>query len=350
MKYDLQLRNKLEDFQLRLQNHGFSQIKLNIVSAGQTALRTRLDFTFFQGALGLYNHKRTEIEDINQCLVAEPELNHTLTQLKKAPWPFAKASLRLRIGAHPELKGIWIDAANIDIKKILEEKTLLEFLTAQGFQIEIGQKKKTPILQGNSWKLESATTQHWFKTSDGECEIPLHSYISSFTQPGFKSNKLLCDSILNYLQQNSCDEIIEFGAGIGNFSFLLAKKAKKLKIYEFDKSILTPLQKTLEENPEFAKKIEIFCGDFQANLKQKNISKTGELALVNPPRSGLKAFAEELLEHNNLRQIIYVSCFADSFFTDTKVLSRKFKLKDVTLVDQFPNTTHYEIVALFERL
>lgn len=74
-----------------------------------------------------------------------------------------------------------------------------------------------------------------------------------------------------------------------------------------------------------------------------------ELVLLDPPRSGAGRQVLEGVTKSKPGQICYVSCDPASFARDTKILlDRGFKLKELRLLDMYPNTHHMESVALFQ--
>ncbi len=75
-----------------------------------------------------------------------------------------------------------------------------------------------------------------------------------------------------------------------------------------------------------------------------------DVAVVDPPRSGLGRAVVEGLAATRLRVIASVSCDAASFARDARLLTeRGFSLRWVQPVDLFPHTPHVEIVGRFER-
>ena len=71
-----------------------------------------------------------------------------------------------------------------------------------------------------------------------------------------------------------------------------------------------------------------------------------DVAVVDPPRSGL---AEEVVSHLTAlgpSRIVYVSCDAATFARDAaRFRERGYVLETVAPVDLFPNTYHTELVA-----
>jgi len=71
--------------------------------------------------------------------------------------------------------------------------------------------------------------------------------------------------------------------------------------------------------------------------------------VLDPPRQGAEAQARELAK-SKVKKIAYVSCDADSFARDAKILvNGGFTLREVTPVDQFLYSPHVELVGVFAR-
>lgn len=286
-------------------------------------LRTRFDFTLENGKMGLYSRDHKLI-DLPSCPILHPELEKAFQYLRNFDFGIKKGSLRLRLA--PDLKtwGLWLDFANIDIKHLLDEKTLLTKLSEK-FIIEIGQKKKR---LSSDLKLIDPLPFPWFKTLDQE----LLCCIASFTQPSWETADLLTEEILQWTGELQPQKVIEYGCGIGQYTLPLAQKYK-MQVFESDLFALDCLQKNVTS------KNLILNGEFTS----------GDLALVNPPRSGLKSFTDKLMQ-SNISSIIYISCFPESLAQDLQVLSTNYKLNDAVLVDQFPRSKHYETGVLLQRI
>jgi 23S rRNA (uracil1939-C5)-methyltransferase len=79
-----------------------------------------------------------------------------------------------------------------------------------------------------------------------------------------------------------------------------------------------------------------------------HLEKINEVSLlVDPPRSGLGHFLSyDFWKQRPFANIVYVSCSLNSWVKDSqKLLSYGYKLKNITLVDQFPRTDHFEIIS-----
>lgn len=331
---------------------GFSK-KIQFASAGTSHLRDRLDFTLEDGRLGLFRKDRREIADLDVCAQLSPELQNWLTEFRKIKWPFKKGSIRLRVGPRGE-KAVWLDFANIDIKSLLDEKNILQSLMTVAF-VEIGQRRKVPFWNGQEFKLKDPELHPWFQTWVDGKPVDLYCQVASFTQPSLIANKLICEIIDGWIKSFKQARVIEFGSGIGNLTLPAATSAQSLLACEIDELSLQGLQKTLDNlspsNSGLRSKIEIHRGDFQKKLTRDFSQFDGVLA--NPPRSGLMNFLNPLAVLNPEQRpefFIYMSCFPESMVQDMKRLSDcGYEIQELTIVDQFPQTAHYEVLGLLQR-
>lgn len=74
-----------------------------------------------------------------------------------------------------------------------------------------------------------------------------------------------------------------------------------------------------------------------------------DVVVLDPPRAGADARVLSGIDSAGPRQIVYVSCDPASFARDAKHLhDLGWGIKDLALLDLYPNTHHMESVALFE--
>lgn len=134
-------------------------------------------------------------------------------------------------------------------------------------------------------------------------------------------------------------------AGTGTIGIIMAKTFPKLSV------------KSIEKNPEMVevakrnavrnqvKNIEFTQGDvFKMQLSEKP-----ESILIDPPRKGMEQNSLQNLMALGSQQIIYVSCSATTFLRDMSIMLEYYDLKNVTLFDMIPYTSHMEIVGIFEK-
>lgn len=73
--------------------------------------------------------------------------------------------------------------------------------------------------------------------------------------------------------------------------------------------------------------------------------------LLDPPRTGCARKAVEALNQRRPGQIVYVSCDPATLARDVRALTEEgpYRLVRLALLDMFPQTAHFETVALLER-
>lgn len=324
---------------------------IDLLSLGPSHLRDRVDLVFHEGTLGLYKKNSRDLVDIEECQQLSPNLQDWLSEVRQYAWPIKKGSLRLRVGPQNQ-KGIWLDFANIDIKTLLEEKKLLQILEEKAI-VEIGQRRKVPSFNGAAYKLKEATPKIWFQTWTQNKAVDLYCSIGSFTQPSLKANRLLVKTLEGWIEKSGAKNILEFGSGIGNLSIPALGKNRRLTACEIDTAALASFAKNIESLSQLKdyedcnQRLRVIAGDFQ-NKNPQNFEKF-DLVLANPPRSGLKKFLEPLiLAKNKPLFFMYMSCFPQTFIEDgQKLEAAGYKMTDVKIVDQFPQTTHYEILSFW---
>ncbi len=353
LSYQEQLDLKKRELSELLTRKGLAAPGIEILTAGAAYLRDRLDFSLQGGRLGLYAKDTHDIVDIEICAQLSPALQEWLTLFRSYTWPVEKGSVRLRVGPQGEC-GVWLDFANIDIKKILDEKNLLLKLQETAF-VEIGQRRKVPFWNGTEFKLKDPELNVWFNTWMNNEPVNLYCHVASFTQPSHKANELIGQTISSWVGQYPEARVIEFGSGIGNLTLPALASASSVMACEIDALSLEGLEKSVTTLPDSLKahadKLTIHRGDFQKKILKDFSEFDGILA--NPPRSGLMSFLNPLEELNPEQRpafFIYMSCFPESMAVDlVKLKNYGYEMKKCVILDQFPQSTHYEVLTLLER-
>jgi 23S rRNA (uracil747-C5)-methyltransferase len=74
-----------------------------------------------------------------------------------------------------------------------------------------------------------------------------------------------------------------------------------------------------------------------------------DLVIVNPPRRGIGKELCGWLESSDVQHVVYSSCNAQSLARDLAALP-SFTARRARVLDMFPQTTHYEVMVLLERV
>ena len=85
----------------------------------------------------------------------------------------------------------------------------------------------------------------------------------------------------------------------------------------------------------------------------EQFAKTGQRAdviVVDPPRKGCDEVALSTMLKMWPERIVYVSCDPATLARDLKMISREYKIEEVTPVDLFPNAAHIETAVLMTKI
>ena len=169
-----------------------------------------------------------------------------------------------------------------------------------------------------------------------------------FTQVNAQINRKMINKAIELLEINAEDKILDLFCGLGNFSLPLATKAKLVLGIEGSEAMVDRGQ----ENALRMKldNLEFSSADLTENLDTKHWSSYGfTKVLIDPPRSG----AIEILPAVAALQpekIVYISCNPITLARDAACLKELgYHLEAAGVMDMFPQTTHVESIALFNK-
>ena len=185
-----------------------------------------------------------------------------------------------------------------------------------------------------------------YKKDDGYINIGNIKYFisnNSFFQVNTNNISKLYDEIVRYGNFNKKDIVIDLYCGVGSISLYIAKYVKNVLGIEIIKEAVDDANKNAKINK--ISNVSFICGDV-SKLIDKNIN--GNKLIVDPPRVGLDKHILDVINKSKIDMLIYVSCDAMTLVRDIKNLSN-YKLKEISIVDMFPQTHHCEIVTILER-
>lgn len=165
-----------------------------------------------------------------------------------------------------------------------------------------------------------------------------------------QATKEALENIIKIIKENleSAQNIIDFYAGFGAYSFAIVDLVKSILAIEGDEKMVELIKKNVTEN-QLNQKISAQVQDLFFNPFSAKELKNFDLAIVNPPRNGCETQITQIAK-SNLKKVIYVSCNPQSFARDAKnLIDFGFKIQKIHAIDQFYQTTHLELVAIFEK-
>lgn len=171
----------------------------------------------------------------------------------------------------------------------------------------------------------------------------------TFFQANPPQAQKMVDIALEMADVQSDMKTLDLFCGVGTFSLPFAEKSKALAGIEIVESSINSAKRNAVDNN--ISNTYFLASDARRGLVEIQ-EKWGQpdLLLLDPPRSGAGGKVMRGIGRLSTDKIVYVSCNPESFAEDIVWLKDYgYELKIVQPVDQFPHTTHVEIVALLEK-
>lgn len=170
----------------------------------------------------------------------------------------------------------------------------------------------------------------------------------SFYQINSSQTEKLYQKAVDYAQLRGEETILDTYCGIGTIGLYMAPVAKHVYGVEVVPSAIEDAKQNATINQ--LNNTTFVCGKAEeVIIKWKQEGIKPDVVMVDPPRKGCdETFLQTLLKLHPKR-IVYISCNPSTQQRDAQILSTHYDLKEITPVDMFPQTTHIETVALFDR-
>ena len=141
--------------------------------------------------------------------------------------------------------------------------------------------------------------------------------------------------------------ILDLYCGIGSISTYINECAKEIIGIEINKSAVSDAKENAKKHR--ITNTKYVCGDVEEKIKAYAKGRKVSAIIVDPPRTGLGAKTIKAITLTKAKKIVYVSCNPATLGKDLSILLDYYALKDISMVDMFPNTAHVEAVVLLER-
>lgn len=185
---------------------------------------------------------------------------------------------------------------------------------------------------------------------------------SSFFQVNTKAAEKLYQEIIELAVATKESTVLDICCGTGTIGITMAKHCKQVLGMEIIPEAIDDANINAKTNGVENAKFTVGNAEDQIYplVKDANLPKTEDvIAILDPPRNGLQTKGIMQLRNTlKIKKIVYVSCspkqamrnFVDLAKKSSKLLKGPpFIPKIAVGVDMFPNTSHFELVIVFER-
>ena len=351
--YEVQTAAKRREVADALQRiGGISDVEIEEVVIGPTpyGYRNRLEMHVARDAagrllLGLARESSDEIVPIDACLLLPERARRLPKALAGAirylegRSPLQLERVGLRVAAHTRDIEVDLWAAAGPFPRQAVARTLADATGADVVTRVLPRgtarrrfDAKVEVLAGRGyWREKLAGTT--YKVS-----------APSFFQVNTALAETMTKHVLELLRPDGSDRVLDLYAGVGTFTLPLAEVAGEVTAIEGTGAALRDLRANLESAGLGA---DVLGGDAARALADAGAF---DMAVVDPPRSGMEPEVVSTLVRTGARRIAYVSCDPATLARDARLLDAAgLRLVSVTPVDLFPQTWHIETIALFER-
>jgi tRNA/tmRNA/rRNA uracil-C5-methylase (TrmA/RlmC/RlmD family) len=258
--------------------------------------RTRMDFAISKsGHPGLYAHRSNEVIEIEDCLLAVPEMK--VPEITARKW---NGSERLELAVSSE--------GQVNLSRA-------------GRSIS-GATQLKEVVNGLTYKVSA----------------------QSFWQGHRNAPSVLVKQAMDLLTLQDADVVCDLYGGAGLFAASMSKRvgaSGKVHLIELD----AHATKDAKSGFALTKNVEVHVGKVENELRKIT---RADVLLLDPPRTGAgKEVVDEMLRIAP-RTIVYVSCDPSSLARDAKYITEGgYEISFLVGYDLFPMTSHVECVVQF---
>lgn len=183
-----------------------------------------------------------------------------------------------------------------------------------------------------------------------EANLELEFAPTDFVQVNAELNRSMVQRALELLDPQSNEAVLDLFCGLGNFTLPLAHRAGRVLGIEADPALIGKAQANADRN--HLGNVEFRASDlYGAEGTDPWGAERFDKWLLDPPRTGAIEVVKRLPGDSGPSRILYVSCNPGTLARDSEVLVhvKGYRLRAAGVMDMFPQTSHVEAMALFER-
>ena len=278
--------------------------------------RNKVSLKIENSLVGYYESKTNDLVAINECLVANKEINRFIKKIDLLN--LTKALVTIRCNYLNELLIVinTKEKCNCDIAKLTKEFKIAGIIF-----------NDKCIYQNNYF---------YEKVNDLLFKVSYNSF--------FQINPYITSKLFEYLKQfiTKDDVVADLYSGVGTLSIVAAKKARRVYSLEINKNaVLDGL-----ENSRLNKVDNITF--FKGNVNQTilNIKEKVNTIIIDPPRSGLDKKTMNSILNIKPQKIIYISCNPQTLIRDLLILKEFYTFDVIKLLDMFSYSYHIESLCV----
>lgn len=157
-----------------------------------------------------------------------------------------------------------------------------------------------------------------------------------FSQVNCDMNRVLCDSVTEYMRGLEATSVLDLFAGDGNLTNALVAAGTVERVM---------VDTTGTGSGSGFVRQDLFVDDALQEFRKRCPRKRFDLMVLDPPRKGFPAL-NDWVRAFRPQHLVYVSCNPATLVRDLESLEAKYRMDGILLIDLFPATYHFETVVL----
>ncbi len=288
-----------------------------IAPSGAYAYRNRMDFRVLEGRPALHRRRSHELVDLDQCLLLRPELASVFAALGNLD---GATGVTLRMG---EGSGETMAIVGGTVPEAARQWPVDSLVRRSGGRLV--------AVRGRTWYEEVVGTTRFRVPGD------------AFFQISTAGAEVLVSLVGDALSAAPGDVLLDGYAGVGLFAATIGSDVARVVAVESSPAASKACSRNLSRKRGNRADLVI-----RHRFESAFLHETVDIAVIDPPRSGLRSSGVAALVAAAPRAVAYVSCDPASLARDAALLwQHGYRLDRVTPVDVFPQTHHIEAVARF---
>jgi 23S rRNA (uracil1939-C5)-methyltransferase len=285
------------------------------------------------------------VADMQHCEILTPKIASLLPLLGELNEKFTARDIipqiEVAVGEHVDVLVLRILAA----LSPADEALIREF--ADRHQVQFWTQTKGPETVKPFYPLDAPQLSY----SLPEFGITMPFAPTEFTQVNSDMNRLMVSRAMRLLAPQAGERIVDFFCGLGNFTLPIARSGAQVLGVEGSEALVRRARQNAEYNGLSGNTTFQMMNLFE--MDEATLAKAGRFDkwLVDPPRDGAIELMKSISDETAPGRIVYVSCSPSTLARDAEVLVhvKGYRLKAAGVMNMFPQTSHVESIAVFER-
>ena len=295
--------------------------------------------------IGFHERKSSYVADMSVCLNLPPHVSDLLLPLRElvAGLSISTAMPQIELAIGESVTALVL--RNLEPINAADEALLKAFADRHGVVFYL--QPKGPATAYRFYPLEGPRLAYRLPEFDIE-----HAFSpTEFTQVNHAVNRVLVRRAMALLDPRPGERIADMFCGLGNFTLPIARLGAQVVGVEGSSELVRRAGENAAANG-LADKVEYGIANlFEATPESLAALGHFDKMLIDPPREGALELVKSIDENSGPRRIVYVSCSPATLARDAAILvsQKGYRLLGAGVVNMFPNTSHVESIALFEK-